>query len=383
MGFTDWWDYSLWGAKRNGKNDGSCNIPGKTQKDHAAYERQLALRANKEIQGIAIEWENMDRTLKGDYVAALRKCIKARESAKKEREEATAASEKDNEALEEIIINSQHPHLRPIVYRVVFGIIALVEIPLTTKAFELLGDNQQLALVIALGICIAVPFLAHFSGIFLKENFNRKGLILSTDAVVLLCTMGFLAWLRQKYVEAASKEIAVVQLDSKLLTCAFFAIQLLLFVTATTASYLAHDGHPDRPISVKRGMKTKRDNEKETREAIEADKVLEAREESYTQIDAEREKTFSTYRIRAEGLIEDCKLRIEAYRGANIRARGDEDIASFSTYPEMPLPACLQILDKEYGFSVPGASPVKCSFCGESSPFTATTCIHCGESLGK
>ena len=40
---SDWWEYSMFGIKRNGKIDGNRNIPEKDQLEHAAFEKQLGL----------------------------------------------------------------------------------------------------------------------------------------------------------------------------------------------------------------------------------------------------------------------------------------------------------------------------------------------------
>ena len=93
MGLNEYFEYSLGGAKRNGREDGSRNIPGKDQKEHSAYERQLAMKASKGIRSIAEEWEKEDRNLKGNYVSALKIFIDTKEKAKKEKDEAELRKE--------------------------------------------------------------------------------------------------------------------------------------------------------------------------------------------------------------------------------------------------------------------------------------------------
>jgi hypothetical protein len=44
---SNWWEYSMFGVKRNGKIDGNRNIPEKDQLEHAAFEKlpQMAYTA--------------------------------------------------------------------------------------------------------------------------------------------------------------------------------------------------------------------------------------------------------------------------------------------------------------------------------------------------
>lgn len=81
-------------------------------------------------------------------------------------------------------------------------------------------------------------------------------------------------------------------------------------------------------------------------------------------------------------MIAHCKLLIEAYRGANVRKRGDADITSFRSYPNITLPVSLQKLDMDLGAAVPEAVPKKCGKCGfTENHFRAYACAACGNTL--
>jgi hypothetical protein len=383
MGLNEYFEYSLGGAKRNGREDGSRNIPGKDQKEHSAYERQLAMKASKEIRSIAEEWEKEDRNLKGNYVSALKRFIDAKEKAKKEKDEAEKALTEYRHLINQINNTADGHHLGKWPYLVFMLLIGLVEIPLTAKVFEIFGDNRIMTYVFALVLCISVPATAHFMGVMIKEKFNPKNIVLLfINLIALISALGAVSWLREKFFESGeSQELLGVHMDPQSVTFVFFVIQFLIFASATTASYLAHDSNPEH-LMFKRSKKTgKEDLDKETREADEAEKEFETAAKRLVTTDAERTKRFSEYQNRAEGKIEHCKMVIEVYRGANVRVRGDAEITAFSTYPELNLPSCLNTLDLECGYAVPEASPVLCPFCGESNSGTSATCKKCGNNL--
>lgn len=383
MAFADWWEYSLWGAKRNGRTDGGGNIPTKSQAEHAAYERQLAMRASKEVRGVASEWEEADRTLKGQYVAALREFIDARNRAKKEGAEAEEVLAKHRLNTDKLNGSSDNPLLNRTAYWAIILLIAVGEIPLTAKAFALMGENNMMTYVFALVLCVSVPAAAHFAGVILREKFNWKNLIiLLLDIGALVAVLGSVAWVREKYFEAdALQALDGVKLDTHTVSLVFFAIQLFIFLVAATASYFAHDSHPDRLRCIRESKTTSHDLIKETGEAKDAEKHLDAAARLLAEREAHREKAFAAFSAKAEEVFEQCKMMIETYRCANIRARGDREIVSFCTYPELTIPVCLRELDKECGFAVPEASPLLCPLCGETNHFSAIRCKKCGNDI--
>jgi len=383
MGLSEYWEYSLWGAKINGRADGRQNIPGKTQTEHSAYERQLAMKANKEIRFIAEEWEKEDRKLKGNYVSALKKFIDAKEKAKKEKDEAKNALIKYGNLIDQINNTTDSHHLDKWPYLIFMLLIGVVEIPLTAKVFEIFGEQKILTYVFALVICLAVPANAHFMGVMIKEKFNPRNVaLLVINLISLIGAFAAIAWLRKIFFESKeTQELLGVHLDPQSVTFVFFVIQFLIFASATTASYLAHDSNPERSVFKKSRKTGKQDLDEEKREAVEAENEFDAAAQRLSSAEAAREKSFSEYHNRAEGKIEHWKMVMEVYRGANVRDRGDSEILSFSAYPDMTIPSCLNDLDMECGYTVPDASPMPCPLCGESNPFTAVRCKKCGNNL--
>lgn len=380
---SDWWEYSLWGAKRNGNNDGSRNIPEKDQKDHSAYERQLAMRASKDIRHVAQEWEKSDQTLKGNYVSATRDYFEAQKRAQKETAEAEAVLNNHRAVSERLNNNSDNPHLGRKAYWAIILLIAVGEIPLTAKAFNLMGENQVLTYVFALVLCVSVPTFAHFAGLILREKFSWKNIIiLVADIASFIAVLYVVSWVREKYFEAEGQQLLEgVQMDPHMVSYVFFAIQLFIFMVATTASYFAHDSHPDRKKTIRESENSKKELQKECGEAQIAEKHLDTAARQLAAVEAQREKAFAVYHAKAEEIVETCKMMIETYRGSNVRARGHAGIVSFATYPEITIPACLLDLDKDCGFTVPEIVPVRCSICGEENAGTTKRCKKCGNDL--
>lgn len=384
MSIGDWWEYSIWGAKRNGANDGARNIPDKTQTAHAAYERQHAMRASKQIRGVATEWEKADQRLKGSYVAGLRNFLDAKERSQKEGAEAEAILSKHRTVTDDVNRNTNDPHMGRKSYLAIMIFLAIAEIPLTAQVFEIFGENKVMTYVFALVLCISVPMGAHLAGLNLKEKFSGKDFsIFLTLMIALLAVLGSVSYIREKFFESQMQDLLGVPLEPRMVTLAFFAIQFFIFAIATIASYYAHDGHPDRKRSMRELETTAKELKKETIEAQDAVRLLNVAANQLANIEAQREKSFAGYRSRAEEIIEDCKMMIETYRGENVRARGDSNILSFATYPEVTIPDSLITLDMECGKTLPEVFPIRCPICGEENSGTLTRCKKCGNDLRK
>jgi hypothetical protein len=380
---SNWWEYSMFGVKRNGKIDGNRNIPEKDQLEHAAFEKQLVIRAAKDIRQVAQQWEKSDQSLKSNYVAALRYYFDAQKRARKEADEAEAVLNNHREVCARLKENSDNPHLGKKTYRAIILLIALGEIPLTAKAFNLMGENQLLTYVFALVLCVSVPALAHFAGLIFKEKLDLKNsIILFIDIASFIGVLYVISWVREKYFEAEGQQLLEgVQMDPHMVSFVFFAIQLFIFLVATTASYFAHDSHPERIKTIKESERSDKDVKKETQEAKVAEKQLDEAARQLADAEARREKIFAAYKAQVEEIVESCKMMIQTYRTANVRARGYEGIASFMRFPEISVPACLQDLDKDCGLTVPEITPVRCPLCGEENSGTARLCKGCGGTL--
>lgn len=385
MSISDWWEYETWGAKRNGTNDGARNIPDKTQTSHAAYERQHAMRANKQIRAVATEWEKADQRLKGSYVAGLRNFLDAKKRAQKEGTEAEEILTKHRAVADDVNRNTNEPHMGRKTYLAIMIFLAIAEIPLTAQVFEIFGEQKVMTYVFALVLCISVPMGAHLAGLNLKEKFSWKDFtIFLTLMTALIAVLGSVSYIREKFFESQMQDLLGVALDPRMVTLAFFAIQFFIFAIATIASYYAHDGHPDRKRSQRELEATAKELKKETIEAQAAERLMDAAARQLAEIEAQREKSLAGYRSRAEEIVEDCKMKIETYRGANVRARGDSNILSFATYPEITIPNCLLTLDMECGSPVlPEFMPIRCSLCGEENSGTLSRCKNCGNDLRK
>ena len=271
----DWWEYSLSGAKRNGRYDGKREIPRKNQPEHPPYEKQLSMRTNKLLQELAQRWAKEDKTLKDTFIKALREYIDIRKKAPKEIAEAETMLTEHRRVVEKLNHSSENPHLSKFAYWMILLLIAVGEIPLTAKVFEIFGENLVLTYVFALVLCVSVPATAHFAGSLLKDKLNWKSiLVLILDIGILLMTLGTVSWLREKSFELEAQELLGIALDPQLITFTFFAIQLLIFATAATASYLAHDAHPDRMTAERLAQTAAKDLAKESREARSAEQQL-------------------------------------------------------------------------------------------------------------
>jgi len=366
----DWWEYSLFGAKRNGKYDGKREIPRKNQPEHPPYEKQLTMRTNNLLQKLAQKWAKEDKKLKDTFIKALREYIDIRKKAPKEIAEAETMLTEHRRTVEKLNHSSENPRLGKFPYWMIIFLIAVGEIPLTAKVFEIFGENVILTYVFALVLCISVPATAHFAGSLLKEKLNWKScVVLFLDIGILLLTLGTVSWLREKSFEVDAQELLGFTMDPRMITFTFFAIQMLIFATAATASYMAHDAHPDKMTAERLANTAAKNLAKEAGEARRAEQKLNLAAKKLAFAEAIREKVFCDFQAQAEAIMALCHSTMETYRGANIRTRADSEIAAFSSYPKLTMPVTLAELDREYGFAIPEAVPITCPICGTGNPY--------------
>jgi hypothetical protein len=352
MGLFSWFTYSYFGAWLNGRIDGKKNIPTADQEDHSPYEKQLTLIADENIRRVTQKWDDEDRKLKGEYCGAKREYIDALKDLNKDRDEHGEALQDYEAALKKKHESSTYPHLSHRAYWAFIILLSFSEFPLTAFVFDILGENRLFTYIFAAALCIALPMASHFLGIFIREQFSKKNSIIA--AVNLLLFVGVIvaiAYLREKFFEASEfQKVLGVQMDPATVTIVFIFIQLFIFGVATTASYLAHDPHPQLKRAKKEFEDAKNMLQKESREVIQAEERVDKAAEVLVKIEALRVRTFEKYQSMVNEIAAIQKRLIEAYRTHNLRHRNDLP-KSFKNYPSIEIPHSLQELDVDCGIA--------------------------------
>ena len=340
------------GAWLNGRTDGKKSIPSKDAAEHSPYEKRLAQTAKENIKRAAQRWEDEDKELKGKYCDAKREYIDALRCLNRERKEHGLASKAYTDALGIKRESSTYPHLSLMAYRLLIGFIAIGEMPLTAIVFDILGEARLLTYVFAAVLCVVLPTSAHFLGVIIREEFNKKkGVIFAINLLIFVGVLVAIAYMREKFFEASDfQKVLGVQMDPTVATIVFILIQAFIFTVATTASYFAHDPHPNLKRSLKEFDDAKRRLEKENKDTIEAEERVNKAAEILTKVTALREGTFKRYKYVTEEVKAIHERVIEVYRTHNLRKRSDTPI-SFSNYPIIEIPKSLQVLDEDCGLT--------------------------------
>jgi hypothetical protein len=347
-----WRPYSRFRAGLAGKKDGQAGFPVLDQTHFTPYEDQLKQICEENVKRLAQQWQRADLKLHADYCnakgesEALSKQIPA---AQTEAENAQAAFDSARD------LDLSHLHFSPLAYAVLLLGIAVGEVPLNSIVFQLFGDSTLLNYAMSLTLALVLPVCAHFLGGLLRQGF-LKGDKFTTHSVwiVLLSiipvgTLGGIAYIREKFFEAAdTQRVLGVKLDFQTVTLIFFFINLLIFLVASVASYVAHD--PDA-IKARAAFKAARRRLKTATDALARMQAkAHAAEARMQELYAKRTRLHA--RMTHEG--EECKdivqRLISVYRQYNMRARADKTLPEcFKRHPEMDMLASLTALDWECG----------------------------------
>lgn len=133
-------------------------------------------------------------------------------------------------------------------YYVLMFLFVLGEIPMNSLAFAVFGESQIFTWIMALGVAVAIPWIAHAVGILLKRGSDPwwKHAI-GVASLLLLTVAGLMAigYVRVQYLGDLSEAGAVSSFgNSKFIGLAFIGLNLVILAAATLCSYFAHDEDP-------------------------------------------------------------------------------------------------------------------------------------------
>jgi hypothetical protein len=133
-------------------------------------------------------------------------------------------------------------------YYVLMFLFVLGEIPMNSLAFSVFGESQIFTWIMALGVAVAIPWIAHAMGILIKRGsvpWWKNGI--GVGALLLLTIGGLLAigYVRVQYLGDLSTTGAIGNFgNSKFIGAAFVGLNLVILAAATLCSYFAHDIDP-------------------------------------------------------------------------------------------------------------------------------------------
>jgi hypothetical protein len=133
-------------------------------------------------------------------------------------------------------------------YYILMFLFVLGEIPMNSLAFAVFGESQIFTWIMALGVAVAIPWIAHAVGILLKRGSNPwwKSAI-GVASLLLLTVAGLLAigYVRVQYLGDLSDAGATGGFsNSKFIGLSFIGLNLVILAAATLCSFFAHDTDP-------------------------------------------------------------------------------------------------------------------------------------------
>jgi hypothetical protein len=226
--------YSKKEVRQNAITDAKNNIPGRDDPNFSQFEQECMAMANNEARQVMAKHEPQLEMLHGKHKPLL-----------KEYERIS----KDYDAHSKKIKRSEPSvELSRGKYYILMFLFVLGEIPMNSLAFSVFGESQIFTWIMALGVAVAIPWIAHAMGILIKRGsvpWWKNGIGVGT--LLLLTIGGLLAigYVRVQYLGDLSTTGAVASFgSSKFIGAAFVGLNLVILAAATLCSYFAHDKDP-------------------------------------------------------------------------------------------------------------------------------------------
>jgi hypothetical protein len=274
--------------------DAKNNLPGRADPNFAPFEKELMAMARHEARQITSAYGPRLEVLNGKCTPLLRDY----ERISKDYDAHAAKIGRSEPSVE----------LSRSKYYVLMTLFVLGEIPMNSLAFAVFGENQIFTWIMAIGVAVAIPWIAHSLGILFKRwspPWWRNGL--AVGALLFLTIGGLVAigYVRVQYLGDLSKTGAVIGFsNSTLIGAAFVGLNMVILAAATLCSYFAHDTDPML--------------EHLHRRTNQLDKATRAIQGKYRKILTEQQEKLHRIQQRTEEVI-------QYYRKINQRTRPDHE----------------------------------------------------------
>jgi len=286
--------YSRLRAWQNATRDAKNNLPGRSDPQFSSFEKELMAMARNEARQITSSYGPQLEVLNGRHKPLLMDY----ERISKDYEAHTAKIGRSEPSVE----------LTRTKYYVLMALFVLGEIPMNSLAFAVFGENQIFTWVMAVGVAVAIPWIAHAMGILFKRWSDPwwKNAI-GIGSLLFLTVGGLVAigYVRVQYLGDLSKTGAVIGFgNSTLIGAAFVGLNLVILAAATLCSYFAHDTDPML--------------EHLHRRTNQLDKARRTIEGKYRKILTEQQQKLHRIQQRTQEII-------HYYRKINLRKRPDHE----------------------------------------------------------
>jgi len=221
-------------VRENAMVDAKNNLPGKDDPNFSQFEQEMMAMAKNEARQIKSKNEPELETLTGKH----KPLLKDYQRISKDYEEHSAKIKRSEPSVE----------LSRNKYYILMILFVLGEIPMNSLAFAVFGESQIFTWIMAIGVAVAIPWIAHAVGILLKRGSDpwwKNGI--GVASLLFLTVGGLLAigYVRVEYLSDLNAAGDVSSFgNSKLIGAAFIGLNLVILAAATLCSYFAHDKDP-------------------------------------------------------------------------------------------------------------------------------------------
>lgn len=369
-------------AKRLGEQDGTLNLPRTEDTMVSPNERMLKHEFQKmiaecwhagkpyldnphlEYQTIGEEMDNIRTGEGADYDKALLKLEEQKRDAKAFLNQNYANKESELKDYDKLVqrdyvqsksvlaevqdkVGRSSPiiHFKStILYLLLLLGIGICEVPLNLQIFQKFGEAFFITIIMASSLAIAIPVLAHFTGVFIKQRKEKREYgWFALMAVLLFVVFNFGISIFRAYVLAEQVGESANQLNIVIFTC----LNLILFSIGVLAAYFRHDESYELEYAYEKFQKEKKKYDKEKLElhartkALSEEKsgklkvILDDYLKGKMQLDRREENLFARRKeatrsydellnafVAMEDYIDACyRTAVEQYRAANLMHR--------------------------------------------------------------
>ncbi len=223
-------------VRENAIVDAKNNLPASDDPNFSQFEQEMMAMAKNEARQVKTKHEPELETLAVKH----KPLLKDYQRISKDYEEHSAKIKRSEPSVE----------LSRGKYYILMVLFVLGEIPMNSLAFAVFGESQIFTWVMALGVAVAIPWIAHAVGILLKRGSDpwwKSGLGVGTLLFLTIGGLLAIGYVRVEYLgdlNAAAEGGISSFGNSKLIGAAFIGLNLVILAAATLCSYFAHDKDP-------------------------------------------------------------------------------------------------------------------------------------------
>ncbi|MCK5541517.1 MAG: hypothetical protein KAI40_02410 [Desulfobacterales bacterium] len=219
---------------QNAKIDAKNNIPAVNDPSPSQFEQEMMAMARHEAWQVTAKYGPRIESLNGRY----KPLLKDYERISKDYDKHSAKIQRSEPSVE----------LSRNKYYVLMFLFIMSEIPMNSLAFAVFGESQLFTWVMALGVAVAIPWIAHAMGILLKRGSKpwwKSGLGVGALSALTIGGLIAIGYVRVQYLgDLAEADAVSSSSGSKFIGAAFVGLNLVILAAATISSYFAHDEDP-------------------------------------------------------------------------------------------------------------------------------------------